>query len=285
MIVCGTGSQVLGTALAQSLSVPVATVTRERFPDGEFLLRVPDFEGQRAIVVVSTVSSDAHLEVLQLQDAVREAGATEVVTVIPYLGYGRQDAAFEAGEPVSVRAVARAISTGTDRVITVNPHEPASCEYFDPPAEVIDAGRRLGESLPDDLVDPVFLAPDEGARDLAATVQQAYGNGVVDHFEKTRHSGDSVTIAPSDVDVAGRDVVIVDDIIATGSTMATAIDHLEGARRRYVTCVHPVLADGAYSRLRRAGVTDVLGTDTIEHPVSAVSVAPAIANYLEGTND
>jgi len=81
------------------------------------------------VIVASTVSSDAHLEVLQLQDAAREAGVEEVVTVLPYMGYARQDAAFEAGHPVSARAVARSISTGADRLLTVNPHETAVCEF------------------------------------------------------------------------------------------------------------------------------------------------------------
>ncbi|ELZ19107.1 ribose-phosphate diphosphokinase [Natrinema limicola] len=285
MIVSGSTSQALAAALARELEEPLAAVEYDRFPDGELLAAAPgvaDAEPDRAIIVASTVSSDAHLEVLQLQDAVREAGVEEVVTVLPYMGYGRQDKAFEPGHPISARAMARAISTGADRVLTVDPHEEAVCEFFEPTATAVDAAGRLAEPLPDDLADPVFLSPDAGAIDLAETVCDAYGTGETDYFEKVRHSGTEVEITPSDVDVADRDVVVVDDIIATGSTMSEAVGVLRerSVGRVFITCVHPLLARNAVTKLSRAGVEAIYGTDTIERGVSTVSVAPALASYL-----
>ncbi|APX97696.1 ribose-phosphate diphosphokinase [Natronorubrum daqingense] len=281
-IVSGSTSQSLAAALSRDLEEPLAAVEYNRFPDGEVLASVPNFDDDRAIVVASTVSSDAHLEVLQLQDAVREAGASEVVTVLPYMGYGRQDAAFEAGHPISARAVARAISTGADRVLTVNPHEEAVCDFFEPTATAVDAAGRLADPLPDDLTNPVFLSPDAGAIDLAETVREAYGDGDTDYFEKTRHSGTEVEVTPSDVDIAGRDVVVTDDIIATGSTMSEAVAVLQerDVGNVFVTCVHPLLARDAVTKLSRAGVSAIYGTDTIERQTSTVSVAPAIAAKL-----
>ncbi|MFC4249599.1 ribose-phosphate diphosphokinase [Natribaculum luteum] len=283
MIVAGSASQALAAELARELEEPLADVAYDRFPDGELLAAVPEFDADRAVIVASTVSSDAHVELLQLQDAVREAGAEEVVTVLPYMGYGRQDEAFDPGHPVSARAVARAISTGTDRVLTVNPHEEAICDFFEPAAESIDAAGRLAEPLPDDLTDPVFLSPDAGAIELAATVRDAYGTGETDYFEKVRHSGTDVEITPSDVDVADRDVVVTDDIIATGSTMSEAIGVLSerDVGRVFVTCVHPLLVRDAYVRLSSAGVEAIYGTDTIERPASDVSVASSVAARLE----
>jgi ribose-phosphate pyrophosphokinase len=178
--------------------------------------------------------------------------------------------------------MARAIGSGTDRVVTVNPHEESVTEFFDVPATDVDAASALAGPLPDDLADPVFLSPDEGARQLAKTVREAHGPGTVDHFEKTRHSGTDVTVSPSEVVVEHRDVVIIDDIIATGSTMSEAIAALEdrGADRVFVTCVHPLLAGSAPTKLARAGVEAVFATDTLEHPVSSVSAAPAVADVL-----
>ena len=213
MIVSASTSQSLASSLAAALDEPLAATEYERFPDGELRASVPEFDADRAVVVCATTTSDAHLEALQLQDAVREAGANEVVTVLPYMGYARQDSAFESGQPVSARAVARALSTGTDRVLTVNPHETGVCDFFDVPCTVVDAAGRLAAPLPD-LDDPVFLAPDAGARELATTVRDAYGVGSVDHFEKTRHSATEVEIEPHAADVASRDAVLVDDIVA-----------------------------------------------------------------------
>ncbi|MXV61493.1 ribose-phosphate diphosphokinase [Natronorubrum sp. JWXQ-INN-674] len=281
-IVSGSESQALAAALSRELEASLAVVEYDRFPDGELLAAVPEFDDDRAIIVGSTVSSDAHLELLQLQDAVREAGAEDVVTVVPYMGYGRQDRAFESGHPVSARAVARAISTGADRVLTVNPHEKAVCEFFEPTATAVDAADQLAEPLPDALKNPVFLSPDAGAVELAETVRDAYGDGETDYFEKTRHSGTEVEITPSDVDVAGRDVVVTDDIIATGSTMSEAVGVLQerDVGRVFVTCVHPLLARNAVTKLSRAGVETIYGTDTIEGQTSAVSVAPSLAAQL-----
>lgn len=281
MIVPGSTSQSLAATLATELDEPLAPVEYERFPDGELLARAPGgAEVDRVVIVASTVSSDAHVECLQLQDAVRDAN--EVVTVLPYMGYARQDRAFNPGDPVSARAVARALSPGTDRILTVNPHEPTVCEFFDVPAQAIDAAARLADPLPADLTNPLFLAPDGGAVDLAETVRDAYGVGDTDHFEKTRLSGSEVEMAPSQVDVAGSDVVLTDDIVATGSTMSEAIGHLQDQNvgRVFVTCVHPLLARSARTRLARAGVDAVYGTDTVEREVSEVSVAPTLADRL-----
>ncbi|MFP8956537.1 ribose-phosphate diphosphokinase [Natrialbaceae archaeon A-CW3] len=290
-IVSGSRSQALAAALADELGASLAPATYDRFPDGELFCSLESavstdgrgLDGERVVVVASTASNDAHVELLLLQDAAREAGAGEVVTVIPYMGYGRQDKAFEAGQPVSARAVARAISTGTDSVFVVNPHETAVCEFFEPTATAIDAAGVLAEPLPADLDDPVFLSPDSGAVELAETVCDAYGRGETDYFEKIRHSGTDVEISPSDVDVTGRDVVVTDDIIATGGTMSEAVGVLteRGTARIFLTCVHPLLARNAYTRLMRAGVDAIYGTDTLERPVSAVSVATAVAPVLE----
>ena len=283
MIVSGSQTQTLAVALAAETGHEVAGVSFDRFPDGEGHVRVEtaDRVDGEVLVVASTVSDASHVELLQLQDAVREAGAGRVTTVLPYMGYARQDTAFERGEPVSARAVARAISTGTDRVLTVNPHTEAVCDYFDVPATAVDASHLLADPLPD-LSSPVFLAPDAGAIDLATRVRDAYGRGETDHFTKTRHSGTEVDIEPSEQAVADRDVVLVDDIVATGSTMSESIAvlHERGVNRVYVACVHPVLARDARLKLHRAGVAGVYGTDTIERPVSRVSVAPAIAAAL-----
>ena len=308
MILPGSASQSLAAALASELDEALAVVETERFADGEFKLRVPDagHDGDgsssdapdrsgtpsdgsgdagstrdRAVVVASTVSAEAHVELLQLQDIARQ-GFEEVVTVLPYMGYARQDDAFRAGEPVSARAVARAVSTGTDRVLTVNPHEETVCDFFDVPCEPVDAAPRLAEPLCD-LADPLFLSPDQGALGLAEGVRDAYGHGATDYFEKTRdYDTGEVSVEPSDAPVAGREVVLVDDIVATGSTMADAgaalRDRDAGSVR--AACVHPVLAANARSKLAAAGVERVVGTDTVERSVSAVSVTPVLADAL-----
>ncbi|QKY17441.1 ribose-phosphate diphosphokinase [Halorubrum sp. CBA1229] len=284
MIVPGSSSQLLAAALAEETGRPLATPTYDRFPDGETLAAVPDFAGDEATVVATTDSDAAWVELLQLQDAVREAGAERVTTVIPYMGYARQDESFGDGEPVSARAMARAISTGADRVVLVNPHEPRVADFYDVPVETVDAAAVLADPLPAGLADPLFLAPDEGAVGIAETVRDAYGAGETDYFEKHRdRETGAVAVSPSDASVEGRDVVVVDDIIATGSTMSESVAVLNdrGAARVIAACVHPMLAANAVTKLRGAGVDRIVGSDTIERGCSVVSVAPVLAEALE----
>ncbi|WP_049937642.1 ribose-phosphate diphosphokinase [Haloplanus natans] len=282
MIVPGSASQALGAALAAETGHELAAVDYEQFPDGERMASVDIGDTDRAVVVAATTTDASHVELLQLQDAAHEAGADDVVTVLPYMGYGRQERAFEAGQPVSARAVARAISTGTDRVVLVNPHEASVTDFFDVPCSVVDAAPQLAAPLPTDLTDPLFLSPDAGAIDLAESARAAYGRGAIDYFEKVRHSGTEVEITPSDAVVEGRDVVVVDDIVATGSTMSESIRvlHDRDASGVFVACVHPLFARDARTKLERAGVTGIYATDTVERDVTATSVAPVVADVL-----
>jgi ribose-phosphate pyrophosphokinase len=283
MIVPGTASQALGAALAAETGEELAAVDYDRFPDGERMASVTvGGDPDRVVIVASTTADAAYVELLQLQDAVHEAGVDRVVTVLPYMRYGRQERAFEAGQPVSARAVARAVSTGTDRVVLVDPHEASVADFFDVPCDVVGAAARLADPLPTDLTDPLFLSPDAGAIDLAESARDAYGRGSIDYFEKVRHSGTDVEITPSDAAVESRDVVVVDDIVATGSTMSESIAVLNdrSAADVYVTCIHPLFARNARTKLERAGVTAIYATDTIERDVTATSVAPVVADAL-----
>jgi ribose-phosphate pyrophosphokinase len=296
MILPGSHSQSLAARLAAATDHRLARVSYDRFPDGELCTAIASLDDEtdaagesgaladeEAVVVCSTVSSDAHLELLQLQDAAREAGAERVTTIIPYMGYARQDQAFRSGQPISARAVARAISASTDRVLLLSPHEPSLVDYFDVSCEAVDAASRLAEPLPESLSEPVFIAPDEGAVDIAEQACDAYGRGTADYFEKERdYDTGEVSVSPGNTDVADRDIVLVDDIVATGSTMSEAIGALHGrdVNDAYVVCVHPLLTGNARTKLEAAGLAGIWGTDTLERDVSAVSVAPLLADKV-----
>lgn len=297
MILSGSESQVFAHALSRRLDEPVLPVSYREFPDGELIVEVQSdgplpagvtlgpetFElDDRAVIVVSTLTARSHLEVVQLQDLAIEAGAESIITVIPYLGYARQDVAHEPGQPVSARAVAKALGASTDRVVTVNPHERSVLEHFQASAEAVSAVDALAGGLALESDTPLIVAPDQGARPLANQLADAIGRGTVDHFEKERVDDAAVEISTTDTDVSGREVVLIDDTIATGGTIATATKALfdGGAETVSVACVHPLLVGDAYTRLKRAGVEQIVGTDTIERTVSKVSAAPAVSDVL-----
>jgi len=278
-VICTEKSQILATRLARALKTTVVDVKYSRFPDGELYLVAGELEDE-TVIVSSVVDNDALVQLLLLIDACE---GSDLRLVIPYMGYARQDRQNRQGEPLSARAVARAISAGVSECITVNIHEPDVLRFFKAPARNISLARDIGAYIKTlNCKNPLILAPDEGALAFAAQVASA-GGWEYDHLEKTRLSGEQVTVAPKVLSAASRPVVIVDDIISTGGTIATAAGMLyaQGATDVYAACVHGVLTGGAYVRLMEAGVRDVICSDTIERGCSRVSAADQIALALQ----
>jgi len=279
-IIGGPASQLLASRVARELDIKPALCEFNRFPDGEVYTRILDEPVGEVTIIQSTATDSDLISLLQLIDACEDASVINVV--IPYMGYARQDKKFKSGEPISARVVARTINA--DRVFTINIHEMSVLGHFTPPATSIDASHLLGHYIASlDLTDPLIVAPDSGALYLAERTASDLGMDF-DYLDKKRLTGDTVTIKTKNMDVSGRDVVLIDDMIATGGTMAESIKLLkgQGARDVYLACVHPVLTQNAVLRLFNAGVRDIIATDTIEKAQSCVSVAPLIANALRG---
>ncbi len=271
----------LASRLSRVLDEPLADVEYKEFPDGERLVRVHDVD-DTATVVASTPSASAWMELLQLLDTCRDADTVDVV--LPYMGYSRQDQEFEEGEAVSARALAEALPE-VDSVSTVNVHESGVLDWFTADeTRDVDACGALGRELRD-VVDPLVLAPDESAVSHAESFAAAHGDADVDHLVKHRVDGEEVELETKELPVDGRDVVVVDDMIATGGTVSEAVEMLQsqGAGDVYAACVHPVLALDAVVRLHRAGVERVVATDTLESAVSEVSVAGELADALQSS--
>jgi ribose-phosphate pyrophosphokinase len=279
-IVAGPASQLLATRVASLLGCAVDLTDYKSFPDGEVYCRVTgDIKGQDVVIIQSTYHATDLIYLLELIDACDEAKSVTVVT--PYFGYARQDKRFKPGEPVTARALAKCVKA--DRVFTINIHDRSVLKYFPCPAVDLNAAPELGNYIDGmELRDTTILAPDDGALNLVRSAAEPRGLNY-DYLEKTRISGDEVKIAPKNLDISGRDVVLMDDIISTGGTIAEAIKLLkaQGVRDVYVACVHGVFVHNAYLKLHDAGVRDILATDTLEKAISKVSVASVIAEAIK----
>jgi ribose-phosphate pyrophosphokinase len=282
-IVPGVSTQVLAARIAAELGCDASLCEFKTFPDGELYTRVVDDVKDEEVVIVQSLMADTGLiSLLQLIDAVEEAHKTTVV--LPYLGYARQDKRFKPGEAISSRAIARGISFAgiVDKIYVVNAHNPAVLRYFDVSAKELNAAPLIGEYISRrGIAAPVIIGPDEGARELAKAVAQPKGFEY-DVLEKKRLSGDEVQIKPKELSVAGRNVVIVDDIISTGGTIAEAASMLTArdAHAIYVACIHGLFVQNATIRILNAGVKEIIATDTIQSIFSQISVAKMIADEL-----
>jgi len=274
-------SQVLAAKTARILGAELLSAEFRSFPDGELYVRA-EAPGDDLVIIGSITNSDSLIQLLLLIDACEDAD--ELTLVIPYMGYARQDKKFNPGEPVSARAVAGVLSRGIDRAYTINIHEESVLGHFGVPVENISIAERIGEYITAmNTENPLVLAPDKGAAEFAADVAAACGCEH-DHLQKTRLSGTEVNIAPKSIDAKGSTVFIVDDIISTGGTLATAAGMLkeQGAAEVHAACVHGIFTNGGYVRLSSAGIKSIAASDTIESGASRVSAAESIAAALKG---
>lgn len=279
-VVLGSGAQHMRDeimAKARSYGKEVMEVEIKTFPDGEKYVRVLG-EGSEALVVQSTFRpQDGHLiELLLLGDALRERGFTHLKAVVPYLAYSRQDRVTKEGEPISVRAVLRALSLYYDELYVFDLHNPGTLEFFPKRAVNLSPANAIARYFKKRLEDGIILAPDKGALERARAVAEILGLGF-SHFEKKRISPTEVKMTPVDVDVEGKNVLIVDDIISTGGTMIRAANLLRemGAGKVFVAATHGVFAEGAVERVSKA-VDELAVTNTIPTEVSKISLVEEI---------
>jgi ribose-phosphate pyrophosphokinase len=215
------------------------------------------------------------VEFLLLADAIRDAGARRLTAVVPYFGYGRQDKRFLEGEAVSAKTIAKHLAVDCDELFTMAIHNPELLKTFPLPAHDVDGVPALGRFLTGVDVD-VLLAPDDNAIRFAKTASAICGKPF-DHLQKERIDSYTVRITPKKLAVQGKSVAIVDDVISTGGTIATATKELrkQGARRVIASCVHGLFVDNAEENLKVCD--DVVATDTVQSRYTKVSVAPEFA--------
>ncbi len=282
----GSACQILAKEVADELGSELGQLTVKNFPDGEYYLRIDsDVKGKDCVAIQSTSKpQDSNLfELLAILETLKDMGASKISTVVPYFGYGRQDKRFLGGEAVSARVAAKHIQMNSDEFFTVNVHQTEILKFFSIPATVLDAAPVLGDYFKThELEAPVVIGPDKGAIELAKSVANIIGCGS-DYLEKRRIAPGQVEMKPKNLDVADKDVILVDDMIDTGSTMIEAINMLRAqkAGNVLVGCVHPVLTGNVVTRLFGAGAVDAVATNTIPSQISFITVAPLIANALK----
>lgn len=321
-------SRALARGVADRLGIKdVLEVHAEDFADNEVYVRLPverlkrSLAGAHAVYVQTTVPMENHhfIEMLLTIDALRQQGVGEVDLVVPYMVHARQDKVFRDGEAVSIRAILRAIKAmKVDRIFTVDVHFWRAFGRVDFQATgigpiVVDGSELEVYNLTATgalalyardvlrIEKPVIVIPDKGHRPAAAPVERFFNSSADDVvlFDKVRKRDDvSVSLASgrSVPDLAGRQLLLFDDMVGTGTTIAKVAGWLQdrGAKDITLACTHAInhkrKAPGeevpltTLERLTRAGVSRIVTTDTIKNkePISRhiVPVAPIIADGL-----
>jgi ribose-phosphate pyrophosphokinase len=268
-IFSGSSNPALASAVCKYLGIPVGGAKIERFPDGEKVIRVEDdVRGRDCFVVQSTCKPvDEHLvELLIYLDCLRRASAKRITSVIPYFGYARQDRKDEGRVPITAKLVANIISAaGADRVLAIDLHAQQLQGFFDIPVDHLTGELVLSKYFRDKKISNLtVVSPDVGNIKIASRYASNLG-GELAIVHKKRVSGSKVMALEIIGDVAGRNILMCDDIIATAGTVCSAAKLVKErkAKKIYVGATHGVLAEEAIEQLNEAPIDEVVITDTI----------------------
>jgi ribose-phosphate pyrophosphokinase len=284
-VIGGSASTSLAERISRELgNAPFAIPFLKRFPDGELYVRVGGRFTDEDVVLVQTTRTDEQiLELLLLEDAIREAGARRLFVVIPYFGYARQDRPFFPGEPASARTLAHHVELAADAVVTVDLHSSETLRGFHKPAfeaTGVPAIARVLRERPLDLL----VSPDKGGVARVRRMAELLGKPWI-ALEKKRIDSDHVELtlpAQGVPTLAGQSVAILDDVISTGGTIVEAARLLQREKVSTIiaACTHGLFLRDAFERIK-AVADHLYSTDTLDNPADKVSVAPDIAQILQ----
>jgi ribose-phosphate pyrophosphokinase len=290
----GNANPCLAEEIAKYLGMPVGDAKVSRFSDGEINCVIDEsVRGVDVFVVQPTCTpvNENLMELLIMIDAFRRASASRINAVIPYYGYARQDRKTKARDPITAKLVSNLIAeAGAQRVVAVDLHANQIQGFYDIPVDHLPGVPTIAEYFKARGLNEnsVILSPDVGgvtrARDLAEKLGAPLA--IVDKRRPEPNVSEVMNVIG---DVAGKSVIIVDDIIDTAGTVCTAAKVMKekGALKVYGCCTHPVFSGPAIDRLSQAPFEEIVVTNTIPlgkekrlPNVTVLSVAPLIGEAI-----
>lgn len=286
IVLGGPASTDIAENLARMLNLELVQVDYKSFPDGEGKVRINvDVMNKKVIMVHGThPPCDTHLvQALFIAHKLSQEGAS-VHACIPYLAYARQDSEFQAGEVVSLSTVSHLLRTaGVKSLVTVDIHSSHGLGYFSIPSFSISAIPLLAEYAKENvnLTDPLAVSPDFGGSTRVEAFARILGIEKISLKKARSRTTGEIVMEESNVEVSGRDILLVDDMISTGTSIQRAAKYLEGfgAKRVFALCTHPLLVGRAVEIMESSGVREVIGTNTVPSPVSHIDVTPILAEH------
>ena len=287
----GQATHYLAEQIAKAYGIPLGNVLIQPFSDGEFQpCFTENIRGCDVFIVQSTFApADNLLELLMLIDAARRASARQIVAVIPYFGYARQDRKDRPRVSIASKLMANLLSAaGVTRVITIDLHADQIQGFFDIPVDHLYASSVFADYLEElKLENMTFASPDTGGTRRAGSYAKHFNTDFVICY-KQRSGPNKIEMMSLVGDVEGRNVVLLDDIIDTAGTLTKAAKIImdNGARTVRAVVTHPILSGKAMERIENSVLEELIVTDTIPlkapHPrIKVVSTAKLFAEVIK----
>ena len=291
----------LAEAIAKKVGLELGDAVVQKFSDGEISVQINETIRGADVYIIQSTSypvNDNLMELLIMIDAMKRASAARITAVMPYYGYARQDRKARARDPISAKLVANLLtSAGANRVLTMDLHCAQIQGFFDIPVDNLVGNPLLTDyyiqKYGDSLNDFVAVSPDLGS--VGRTRQFAEKLNIpLAIIDKRRPRPNVSEITNIIGDVAGKKVILVDDMIDTAGTITNAANALKerGAVEVDACCTHAVLSGPAIKRIEDSAITELLVLDTIELPeekkitkITSVSVEEIFANAIKCIHD
>jgi len=290
----GNAHPVFAASVAKTLGVPLGDVLVGRFSEGEIRVKVEQNVRGRDVFLIQPTCPPVNehlMELLVLLDALRRASARRITAVLPYYGYARQDRKDQPRVPITAKLVANLITVaGADRVLTMDLHAGQIQGFFDIPLDHLFAANTFVEyfSAQRMIPDLVVVSPDVGGIKMARAYAKRLQSDLA-MVDKRRINHEDAEVKDIMGKVAGKNALIVDDLVSTAGSLVEAVRALKeaGAMDIYAAVTHPVLSGPARERLAASALKELVVTDTI--PISpdrslpkirVISVAPLFAEAI-----
>jgi len=285
-VIGGGASKDLAKRLARKLKAVYIETETKIFPDGESKITLRKIPKKSVILVVQSTYPPVDTNLLRALSIISQVRkiSSRTFAIIPYMGYARQDKQFLSGEVITMSVVAKMLqSAGAKKVIVVDIHSNTALNHFNIPTENVSAVPELANYFKKlNLKNPLVVSPDMGgslrSKKFASLLKTDF---IVLKKHRDRKTG-RVSIQTAKVDVQGKDLILVDDIISTGGSIIKAAQFLkkQKCKRVFVACTHGLLVDDAEKKIRKAGVSRIISTNTIPGNTSKVDVSGILAKSV-----
>jgi ribose-phosphate pyrophosphokinase len=266
--------------LAKTMDYRKAEMERKRFPDGELYLRIKDhIKGNKVIVVANTRRDEDLVETILTSEAARGSDPSRLITLIPYFGYARQHKRYLEGEPISSKAVGMSFIQYFDMAAVVDIHDESAMEPFHGKLVNIHITDSIADYFSGKAIDFV-ISPDDGGMERASIIAKKL-RAKTFYFEKKRIDPRTVEMEAPNIDIRGKNILIVDDIISTGGTIIKAVQKLRemSANRIYATAVHGLFVNGSGEKIKGM-VEELAVTNTVHSDYSRIDISVEVSKHL-----